>query len=166
MSTSAVAFFGVMEAKAKGARLPPGVACLADGTPTTDPDDVLSRGASILPFGGHKGAALSLTAELLGSVLPGGAVLGAGVSKGEAKNWGHTVIAINPSLLVDDFAAKVSTVLGAVKASARPGAAIRLPAERSNALAAEAERTQKLVLPKSLWQSLQTNSAGVAGSKL
>lgn len=155
MSTSAVAFFGVMEAKAKGQQLAEGVACHADGTPTTDPDAILSQGASILPFGGHKGAALSLMAELLGSVLPGAAVLGMGPSKEAAKNWGHTVIAFDPQLLTDSFAAKVDAVLVDVKAS---GKHIRLPGEKSSSIAAAVAREQALTLPRSLWESLQRSS--------
>ena len=68
------------------------------------------------------------------------------------------MLAIDPSLLTDCFAAKVESVLGAVKATARPGATIRLPGERSTAIAAAVASSGKLRLPASLWQALQKNS--------
>lgn len=41
------------------------------GNPTTDPASVLDGGA-LLPFGGHKGSALSMMIELLAAALTGG----------------------------------------------------------------------------------------------
>jgi LDH2 family malate/lactate/ureidoglycolate dehydrogenase len=75
MSTSAIALFGVLTAKAKGEPLPPGVAYAASGGHTTDAAEALEGGA-IATFGGHKGAGLSLVVELLAGALSGGAVLG------------------------------------------------------------------------------------------
>lgn len=43
-----------------------------NGRETTDPQEILTDGA-LLPFGGHKGALLSLLVEVLGSALTGGA---------------------------------------------------------------------------------------------
>ena len=105
MATSAIALFGVLTSKAKGEPLPPNVAYGKDGNWTTDAAQALEGGA-IATFGGHKGAGLSLMIELLAGVLPGGAVLGECSSKKEAKSWGHTLIAIRPELLVDDFESK------------------------------------------------------------
>ena len=93
------------------------VAYKADGSGfTSDPAEALEGGA-IATFGGHKGAGLSLCVEMLAGVLSGGAVLGQCESKKAAKNWGHTLIAIDPAMLVDDFDAKAASVLQAVKAS-------------------------------------------------
>jgi LDH2 family malate/lactate/ureidoglycolate dehydrogenase len=129
---------------------------------------VLDRGGSILPFGGaqdgHKGAGLSLAAELLGSVLAGGAVLGQVESKAAAGNWGHLVIALSPALLqltpadgADPaaYARKVESVLGKVRAS---GVGIRLPGDGSNRQAAANEEAGVLKLPDALWASLQKHS--------
>lgn len=41
-----------------------------DGNPTRDPEDYFNGGA-ILPFGGHKGFALALMAEMIGEALLG-----------------------------------------------------------------------------------------------
>jgi hypothetical protein len=136
MATSAIALFGVLTSKAKGEPLPPGVAYAADGSGfTTDAAEALEGGA-IATFGGHKGTGLALMVELLAGVLPGGAVLGQCESKKTAKSWGHTLIAIDPAALVDDFDAKAASVMETVKASA-PAGAIRLPGESSARIAAE-----------------------------
>lgn len=124
MATSAIALFGVLTAKAKGEPLPEGVAYGKDGGWTTDASEALEGGA-IATFGGHKGAGLSLMIELLAGVLPGGAVLGMCESKKTAKSWGHTLIAIQPGQLVDDFESKADSVLATVKVRARPGNAAR-----------------------------------------
>lgn len=52
-----------------GKSLPEGWAIDADGQPTTDPDAAL--GGAMLPFGGHKGSAISTMIELLAGVMIG-----------------------------------------------------------------------------------------------
>lgn len=151
MATSAIALFGVLTAKAKGIPLPEGVAYAADGSGfTTDASEALEGGA-IATFGGHKGAGLSLMVELLGGVLPGGAVVGGSQSKKEAKSWGHTFIAIQPEGLVDDFESKAAMVLEAVQAS---GSNIRLPGQSSAKTAAERAAAGTLPIPKNIWDSI------------
>ena len=151
MATSAIALFGVLTAKAKGDPLPDGVAYAKDGSGyTTDAAEAL-EGGSIATFGGHKGAGLSLMVELLAGVLSGGAVLGQVESKKVAKSWGHTLIAIQPEGLVDDFAGKASSVLQAVKAS---GPKIRIPGESSAKIAAERNASGTMPIPAKIWESI------------
>jgi len=151
MATSAIALFGVLTAKAKGEALPMGVAYAADGKGfTTDAAEAL-EGGSIATFGGHKGAGLSLCVELLAGVLPGGAVLGQCESKKAAKSWGHTIIAIDPTGLVDDFEGKAASVLETVKAS---GVGIRLPGENSTKIAMERTAAGTMPIPKKIWESI------------
>ena len=69
-ATSAIANGKIMVAQAEGRQLPPGVVVTSTGAPTTDPADY-ADGGFLLPFGGHKGYALAVVAELLGSVLTG-----------------------------------------------------------------------------------------------
>jgi delta1-piperideine-2-carboxylate reductase len=61
----------VQIAARKGERLAPGMGVDSLGQPTTDPKAVLEGGA-LLPFGGHKGSALSMMVELLAAALTGG----------------------------------------------------------------------------------------------
>ncbi|MGF6391200.1 Ldh family oxidoreductase [Pseudomonas plecoglossicida] len=71
MATSAMAHGDVQIAARAGQSLPEGMGVDADGQPTTDPKAILEGGA-LLPFGGHKGSALSMMVELLAAALTGG----------------------------------------------------------------------------------------------
>ena len=67
MATSASARGKLLEAKRKGEKIPENVALDVDGNPTTDPEAALK--GSILPFGAHKGYALSFMIEILAGPL-------------------------------------------------------------------------------------------------
>ncbi|MBD1600929.1 Ldh family oxidoreductase [Pseudomonas typographi] len=71
MATSALAHGDVQIAAREGHSLPPGSGVDRHGQPTCDPRAVLDGGA-LLPFGGHKGSALSMMVELLSAALTGG----------------------------------------------------------------------------------------------
>ena len=68
-ATSTQAMGQVMIAAREGRELPPGVGIDSEGNPTTDPNEVIK--GCLLPFGGHKGAAISLMIELLVGPLIG-----------------------------------------------------------------------------------------------
>jgi LDH2 family malate/lactate/ureidoglycolate dehydrogenase len=69
-ATTALAGSKIMIAKERGQRLPDGALIDRDGRPTTDPGDFF-RGGSLVPFGGHKGYAISMAVEFLGRILTG-----------------------------------------------------------------------------------------------
>lgn len=71
LATSAIAHGDVQIAARKGERLPLGMGVDSLGQPTQDPKAILEGGA-LLPFGGHKGSALSMMVELLAAALTGG----------------------------------------------------------------------------------------------
>lgn len=71
MATSAMAHGDVQIAARKGEQLPDGIGVDSQGAPTRDPQKILDGGA-LLPFGGHKGSALSMMVELLAAALTGG----------------------------------------------------------------------------------------------
>ena len=71
MATSAIAHGDVQIAAGKGEQLPEGMGVDSKGQPTCDPQAILEGGA-LLPFGGHKGSALSMMVELLAAALTGG----------------------------------------------------------------------------------------------
>ncbi|NBF02095.1 Ldh family oxidoreductase [Pseudomonas sp. Fl5BN2] len=71
LATSAIAHGDVQIAAQKGERLPLGIGVDSLGQPTQDPKAILEGGA-LLPFGGHKGSALSMMVELLAAALTGG----------------------------------------------------------------------------------------------
>lgn len=168
VATSAMAFYGVVAARAAGARLPEGVAVNAAGRPTTDPAEVSppERGA-LLPFGGsqgaHKGSALSLAVELLG-VLAGGAA----TDKWAAANWGNLIIAIDPARLgtgdAGTFAARVDAVAARIE-SAPPivveggGGRVLLPGQRGDAEEDACLRAGQAPLDPLVWEALQRAAA-------
>jgi LDH2 family malate/lactate/ureidoglycolate dehydrogenase len=69
-ATTAVAAGKVRVALDAHKALPPG--CIVDslGRPTTDPNEFMN-GGGLMPFGGHKGFAMSVMAELFGQALTG-----------------------------------------------------------------------------------------------
>jgi LDH2 family malate/lactate/ureidoglycolate dehydrogenase len=67
-ATTAIAAGKVSVARDKHEPLPPNSAIDRDGNPTTDPH-ALAQGGALLPFGGHKGYALSLMSALLSRAL-------------------------------------------------------------------------------------------------
>ncbi|HEV8638095.1 MAG TPA: Ldh family oxidoreductase [Chloroflexota bacterium] len=69
-ATTAVAAGKIAVARAKGLPLPEGALVDREGRPTTDPNAYYDGGA-LLPFGGHKGYALSMAVEFLGRVVTG-----------------------------------------------------------------------------------------------
>ena len=71
LATSAIAHGDVQIAAREGQRLPLGMGVDSLGQPTQDPKAILEGGA-LLPFGGHKGSALSMMVELLAAALTGG----------------------------------------------------------------------------------------------
>jgi delta1-piperideine-2-carboxylate reductase len=71
MATSALAHGDVQIAAREGHEVPPGTGVDRAGQPTQDPKAILDGGA-LLPFGGHKGSALSMMVELLAAALTGG----------------------------------------------------------------------------------------------
>ncbi|MPV89313.1 Ldh family oxidoreductase [Georgenia ruanii] len=82
-ATSAIANGKLMLARAKGEPVPEGAIVDREGAPTTDPEDYFA-GGHLLPFGGHKGYALAVIADLLAGPLTGadrysGAVMETGV---------------------------------------------------------------------------------------
>lgn len=76
MATSSIAVNKARVLAAKGEQAPPGSLIDAQGNPTTDPGALFTDPpGALLPFGGHKGYAMGLVAELLAGVLSGGGTI-------------------------------------------------------------------------------------------
>ena len=86
-ATSRMAHGKARVALNKGEPVPPGYIIDAEGRPTTDPGHVFASPdhplGALLPFGDHKGAGLSLIAELLSAGLMGAAR----IDEKPAKTW-------------------------------------------------------------------------------
>ncbi len=97
LSTCAIAGGKVTIAYNSGKQIPPGCLLDSEGHPSTDPADfVEAPQGALLPFGGHKGFALSLAADILA-----GALSGAGCSRPEGKRVGNsfTAMLIDPTAM-------------------------------------------------------------------
>lgn len=120
MATSASARGKLLEAKRKGEMIPENVALDIDGNPTIDPDAALK--GSILPFGAHKGYALSFMIEILAGPLVraafGKQVTGTADPE-EICTKGDLVMALDPSKFsdLDTFKLEVDEFINEVKGS-------------------------------------------------
>ena len=100
-ATTAVAQGKIEVARAKKAELPPGSIVDREGRPTTDPEEFYNGGA-LLPFGGHKGYALSVMVEFLGRVMTGADAFAEGDRGGPV--YGHSgtlIVAMNPAVFTE-----------------------------------------------------------------
>lgn len=117
-ATTAVAAGKIEVARAKKVPLPPGSIVDREGRPTTDPEDYY-RGGALLPFGGHKGYALSVVVEFLGRIMTGADSYAEGNRGGPV--YGHSgtlMIAMDPGVFVDaeQYAARADEALTRLKA--------------------------------------------------
>lgn len=100
-ATSAMARGDLELYQKSGQPLPQGAAVDANGQPTTDPTEAMN--GAMLPFGGHKGFALSLFIELIAGPLIGDMTSAESLSvdggAGGAPLHGQIVLALDPATL-------------------------------------------------------------------
>ena len=128
MATSAITFYGLVLAKAKGESIGENLAIDKNGNLTTDPSEAMS--GAILPFDkGYKSSNLGLFVELMSGPLINSAFCD---YKTYDKEWGSTFIAIDPNILVDlkDFKNNASEMISIMKNSrTKNHEEVRLPGE-------------------------------------
>jgi LDH2 family malate/lactate/ureidoglycolate dehydrogenase len=90
-STAAVAEGKLKLAATDGRPLPAGLIVDSEGRPSTNADDFYAGGA-LLPFGGHKGSAMSILIDLLGGLLTG---MGTACTPSYADGNGTVLIAMD-----------------------------------------------------------------------
>jgi LDH2 family malate/lactate/ureidoglycolate dehydrogenase len=122
----------------------------AQGRPSHDPAAFYDGGA-LVPFGGHKGYALSVVAELLGRGFAAGAV-----EDGRDTPYSLFLLALDPAATggTDGFATAVDDWCDGVIARARStGAQVTLPGDPESR--ARSQRSQDGVpVPPSIWNAL------------
>jgi len=129
MATSATTAGEVLAAAAARTALPAGAAVDAQGRPTTDPLAMLDGGA-LLPFGGHKGLALSMMVQLLSGVFAGSTAL----PMTPADDWSHVFVAISLSAIGEPERMRrdAQTLLDRMRATGtRDGSQVRIPGHRT-----------------------------------
>lgn len=151
MTTAAMAYFGIVEAKLKGEALPEGIAYDENGNPTTDAAKALD--GSVATLADHKGFGLSLLVQLLA-----GPVVGAGFAGLHSEDGGGSfVLAIDPALLVDKTAymkAADELVAEIKQAKPLPDQQVIMPGERGDALTQQATATGTLEIADGIWNEL------------
>ena len=129
-ATSAIPWYRLVVAKAKGEKIPEGFAIDKDGNIVTDP--AIAMDGALNPFGNsHKASGLSMLVELLSGPLIGGAYLDYETFD---KEWGTTVIAIDPNIFVDvdKFKDSCSEFISIIRNSrTRPNESIYIPNDNS-----------------------------------
>lgn len=131
MTTSSMAYYGLIEAKTAGTNVPEGVGYDKDGNPTTNPVEIM--GGALKTMAGHKGSGLALLVQTLA-----GSLVGADSFDNGSSNAGNFVIAINPNLFTpaDEFKNKIRDISTKIKTARRLDGVeeILLPGERGTKL--------------------------------
>jgi LDH2 family malate/lactate/ureidoglycolate dehydrogenase len=150
-ATSAMAFFGIVEAKLKGETLPEGVGFDKKGNQSTDAVAVLD--GSVSTFAKHKGYGLSLLVQMLGSAF---SLAGSpGVNEGDGS--GTFVMAIDPGLLAgrEEYMKRVTAFVNQVR-SAKPlkGQKVFLPREQGDVVTKQVEESGEIEIDGAIWKEL------------
>lgn len=129
-ATSSMSNGDLRIAAREGRSVPRGTGIDVTGAESSDPGAILNGGA-LLPFGGHKGAAISLMVEILASALTGGqfsSEVDFSTHPGaETPKTGQVLIVIDPQRGGNDaFARRVGHLIGMMRASGQT----RLPSDR------------------------------------
>jgi len=163
IATAAVAEGKLRVAKARGRSVEPGVILDAEGQPSTTPDDFYAGGA-LLPFGGHKGYAMSVMVELLGGALSGAAP--SCLPEYDNSN-GTLMVAFNIAAFrpLEEVVDQSERFAAALKES-RPAAgfdAVTLPGE-PEATARRQRLADGIPLPEQTWRELAELAASLGVS--
>lgn len=152
MSTSAIAYYGLIEAKTANKTLPEGIGYDAVGQPTQNPTEIMS--GAIKAFGGHKGSGLALIVQIFA-----GALVQADSFDNESDNAGNLVMAIDPEILTsrEAFKREVSSIVSRIKSARKlDGAAdIFLPGERGDVVTGKVMETGEIEIEDHLLEELR-----------
>ena len=159
MSTAAMAYYGLVEAKVSGNEIPLDVALDDNGKPTSDPAMALE--GAILPFDrSYKGAGLALIIEILAGPLVGASF---GGDEDSATNWGNLILALRPDLLVerDSFEANVLNLIENVRSTKRLPEFDRIfsPGEKGNMLTMARLKSGMIEIEDKLLEQLKAVAA-------
>jgi LDH2 family malate/lactate/ureidoglycolate dehydrogenase len=156
MSTSAMAYYGLIEAKTASKSVPAGTGYDKEGKPTTNPAEIMS--GALKTFGGHKGSGLALVVQVLA-----GALVQAESFNSESNNAGDLVIAIDPDILTtkDAFTKEVSNITSRIKSArkAEGVSEIYIPGEQSQKFNDETTRTGAVEIEENLLNELKKVAA-------
>jgi len=155
-ATSALSNGDTRIAAREGHLLPNGCGIDKNGLPTNNPEQVLDGGA-LLPFGGHKGAAIILMVEILASALTGGAfsreVDFNNYPGAETPKTGQLFIVIDPLRGGNhQFASRVQALLNVIRAS---GENVRIAGDKRLQNRARAKQQGIVMISRAVFEQLQ-----------
>lgn len=154
MAASAMTFYGLILAKARGEKIPENMAIDKDGNPTLDPSEAIN--GALLPFDrGHKSSGIAMVVEILSGPLLNSAWVD---NKTFEEEWGALFIAIDPELLIDlgDFKNNVSDLISKVKNSRTNDGndTVRLPGEHSSETYEKSQKSGLVEIDDSIAEKL------------
>ena len=155
MATAAMAYYGLIEAKTAGRKIPADIAYDKDGKLTDDPG--LAMDGALRPFDkSYKGAGLSMMVEVLTGPLVGASFAGIGETE---TNWGNLIMVLDPEMLVDKktFMDNVEAMQKRLKTVKKlPGVKkIILPSERGDKLTKQRLASGEIEIEDNLYKKLQ-----------
>lgn len=154
MATAAMAYYGLIQAKVAGQKIPINTAYDSEGNITTDPAKAM-KGA-IMPFDrSYKSSDLAMMVEIFTGPLIGATFTGIG----ETNNWGNLIYVIDPELLTDreKFKNRISALVKKVKSVKRLPEVkeVFVPGERGNKLTKQRLDSGEIEIEDNLWKELQ-----------
>lgn len=152
MTTSAMAYYGLIEAKTAGKPVGEGIGYDAEGNETTDPAKIM--GGALKTLAGHKGSGLALMVQILA-----GTFVGADSFNSDSSNAGNLVIAIDPNIFIisEEFKKNVSGVVAKVKSARKINGVneILIPGERGNRLTKDRLELGEIEVEDNLYSELK-----------
>jgi len=152
MSTSAMAYYGLIQAKTAGNKVGKDIGYGKNGTITDDPAEIMA--GAIKTFGEHKGSGLALVVQIFA-----GAFVRADSFDNSSDNAGNLVMAIDPNILTPKkaFNKEVSSIIKRVKSARKQKGVteILVPGERGNRFYNSVMKSGKIEIEDNLYKELQ-----------
>ena len=152
MTTSSMAYYGLIEAKTAGKRVPEGIGFNKDGKPTQDPAEIMS--GALNTFGGHRGSGLALIGQIFA-----GALVQAESFNSDSDNAGNLVIAIDPEILTskESFKEEVRSIIQRIKSARKAEGVteILIPGERGTRYNKRVLESREIEVEDNLYNQLK-----------
>ena len=152
MTTSTMAYYGLIEAKTAGKAVPEDIGYDSKGNPTTNPAEIMS--GALKTMAGHKGSGLALVVQVLA-----GTFVGADSFNNDSDNSGNLVIAIDPEIFIptEDFKNNVSDIIRKVKSARKIEGVkeITVPGEKGNKLTKERTESGEIEIEENMLKQLK-----------
>lgn len=157
MTTSSMAYYGLIEAKTAGKQLPEGMGYDSKGNPSCDPAEIMS--GALKTISGQKGSGLALLGQILAGTL-----VNADSFDSDSDNAGNFVMAIDPEMFkpIDQFKKEISDMINSIK-SARKLTGVEeifVPGERGNRTANRHIESDEIDVEDNLLKALKEVAKG------